>query len=225
MESLSSTAKKVNPSTAAPPIAATQAFVGVTSPQARDVLPLTVPTASESEIHGNNKGTDDISPHEIDLFPGKLNNSCVELSLDLVTPSVLENHIAVLIVPSDHIVELPTVFGASIAESNYSVNLNVPTVLHIQNGTCDFTTRNALDHILLISHDEMLAKNLHDTSLWSIMMEPPLSQSHATNKIAELTCLTNVYAPKFAFNLIGEYDVNNEFLVGRLCINVMILLS
>jgi hypothetical protein len=82
----------------------------------------------------------------------------------------------------------------------------------------DINNKSDLDHIKLLRHDDVLAKSLHDTSLWSIILDSPLSLSHARNKIAELKCLKSVYAPEFTFNLIGEYGVDNNFLVHRICI-------
>ena len=67
-------------------------------------------------------------------------------------------------------------------------------------------------------HADVLAEISHDNYLWSIAIDPPMSLSHARNKIAELTCLETVYAPDFIFNMIGDYGVDNEFLVHRICI-------
>ena len=50
------------------------------------------------------------------------------------------------------------------------------------------------------------------------MLNPPLSLSHARDKIAEITWLKSVYILDFTFNLIGEYGVDNDFLVHRICI-------
>jgi hypothetical protein len=75
-----------------------------------------------------------------------------------------------------------------------------------------------LAHIKLIKGHEVLSKISQDNSLWSIVPNPPMSSSHARNKIAELKCLKSVYAPEFTFYLIGEYGVDNNFLVHRICI-------
>jgi hypothetical protein len=83
---------------------------------------------------------------------------------------------------------------------------------------CDKATKPDLDHIKLLCHDVVLAKSLHHTSLWSIQIDPPMSLSHDRNKIAEITCLKSVYILAFTFKLIGDYDVDNNFWVHRICI-------
>jgi hypothetical protein len=56
------------------------------------------------------------------------------------------------------------------------------------------------------------------TILCGELYQTLLCLSHARNKIAELKCLKSVYAPEFTFYLIGEYGVDNNFLVHRICI-------
>ena len=73
----------------------------------------------------------------------------------------------------------------------------------------------------MVRNDDFLARLSHANTLFSIPMDPHMSLSHAKNKIAEITCLRtlqNVYAPDFTFQLIGDYDINNEFWVHRICI-------
>ena len=62
-------------------------------------------TLSEIELHGNSNGIDSVSPHEIDLYSYTLDNSCVDLPADLGIQSILENHIDVLNMPSNHTIE------------------------------------------------------------------------------------------------------------------------
>jgi hypothetical protein len=47
--------------------------------------------------------------------------------------------------------------------------------------------------------------------------------SHARNKIVEMTSLdsfNSVYTPNFQFNFLGDYELDNEFLVHKICINM-----
>ena len=58
----------------------------------------------------------------------------------------------------------------------------------------------------------------HPNSLFSVVMDPPISLSHARHKIDELPCLKSVYAPDVTFNLVGRYDIADIFMVHRICI-------
>ena len=179
----------------------------------------TISTSSEADIHGNYKGTDDIPSHEIDLFPGDLDNSCVELSVDLVTPSVVEDSVTDFTLPCDQPREIDDVLSAPLAEINSSFDLIVHNELSVDtNEPLNLLVPPNLDHIKLVRHDDVLAKIAHENSWWSIKLDPPMSLSHARDKIAEITCLNSDYAPNFTFNLIGDYGVVTDFVVHRICI-------
>ena len=79
------------------------------------------------KLHGNSNSIDFISPHEIDLYSCTLDNSCVDLPADLCIPSILENHIDVLNVPSDHTIELLIALNTSCVE--FLADLVTPPVL------------------------------------------------------------------------------------------------
>jgi hypothetical protein len=109
--------------------------------------------------------------------------------------------------------------SAPIINDNYSVDSSASVELNAENETCDLIVEPNLDHIHLVKSNDVLA--VHANSLFSIMMDQPMSLSHARDKIAEITCLStfkSVYAPLFNFNLIGDYGVDNIFLVHRICI-------
>ena len=112
--------------------------------------------------------------------------------------------------------------SAPIAEFNSSIDMSAPDeIIVAANKPCDLTHKYDLDHIKLIRHDEVLARISQDTFLWSIAMDPPMSFSHARTKIAEITGLSTLksaYVPDFTFQLIGDYGVDNIFLVHRICI-------
>src|SRR3954465_10704971 len=74
-------------------------IVSVISPPASMTFPSSVPTSSESLQQGNNKGIDDITAHEDDACIVELKKSCVELPLDLSTPSILDNHVTIMKLP------------------------------------------------------------------------------------------------------------------------------
>src|ERR1041384_1650691 len=74
-------------------------IVSVISPLAFMTIPSSVTTSSESSQQGNNKGIDDITSHEDDACIVELNKSCVELPVDLSTPSILDNHVTIMKLP------------------------------------------------------------------------------------------------------------------------------
>ena len=180
-----------------------------------DESPPTVPPSFETVVQGSSKGTDIIA--EIDQCPIDLTMPCVEIPVDLHAPHVLDECVADLDSPCAEIISMPTVLSATIAETNSysamsapiaatdsSTDSNAPVEINVENELCDMTTEYDLDHITLVRHDEVVDKIAHDTSLWSIMLDPPMFLSHAKNKIAEITCLKSIYAPDFTFNLVGE---------------------
>src|SRR3954464_8977466 len=74
-------------------------IVSVISPPASMTFPSSVPTSSESLQQDNNKGIDDITSHEDDACIVELKKSCVELPVDLSTPSILDNHVTIMKLP------------------------------------------------------------------------------------------------------------------------------
>jgi hypothetical protein len=197
--------------------------------------------------HGNSTGTDCVTTPEIAQCSSDLPMTCVEVDVDLVTPLVLEDYTTDLHVPCDQTTEICSVLSAHIAHFNSSFNMSAPieiiadenelvlkdyvdeirTVLsdpiaeinsstdlcltieiNTGNEPCDMATES----------EEDLATISHDTSVWSIKMDPPVSLSHARHKIAEIPCLNSVYVPNFTFTLVGKYDVDNNFWVHRICI-------
>jgi hypothetical protein len=151
-----------------------------------------------------------------------LNTSCVVEIPILVTPTKEEECVTELDLPCDKIVELQTIMSAPIAEVNTSIDMS-PTneLIAVDTEPCDLTIKSDLDRIVLVRNDEILAKISLDTTLWSITMDPAIPLSHTRHKISEVTCLStlkSIYAPKFKFNLIGDYGVDNIFLVHRICI-------
>ena len=71
------------------------------------------------------KGIDSVSPHEIDLYSCTLDNSCVDLPADLVTPPVLEDIANDLNLPCAQTSEIDDVSSAPIAEFNSSIDVCV----------------------------------------------------------------------------------------------------
>jgi hypothetical protein len=194
------------------------------------------------DLQGNGKGTDFVPSH--DECSIVLDISCAEVTNDLITPSILENNTIDLHVPCDPTTEtnailsapidenghgiedcvnaIPTILSASIAEISSSIDMSAQTEITARkNEPCDFIVESNLGHTKLVTNNEELATFFHANSLFSIKMDPPMFLSHARNKIAEITCLRplkSVYAPNFKFNLIGDYGVDNDFLVHEICI-------
>ena len=138
----------------------------------------------------------------------------------LITPVVLDNCVANF----DKLCHIKT--ETPIVKSNSLIDLGAPTELKATKiDPCDLIVQSGLDHIKLVKYDEVLAKISHANSLYSSFLDPLMPLSHATNKIAEITCLSSmksICAPKLTFNLIGKDYVDNEFLVSTICITCYI---
>jgi hypothetical protein len=75
------------------------------------------------------------------------------------------------------------------------------------------------DHVVLITHKEVLARIPSVDIVCSIMLNKPINFSFAMNKISEISYLnSSTYSYCFMFNLIGEYSMNGYFLVDHICI-------
>jgi hypothetical protein len=139
---------------------------------------------------------------------------------NLLTPSILEVYPTDLNAPCDPIPEIISVLSVPLSESDHSIDLSAPTeniAADIQ--PCDLIPESNFDHLNLLIHADEITKISHNTSLWSIVMDPPISFSHARHKISAIACLStfkSVYAPHFKLNLIGDYGVDNDFLVHRI---------
>ena len=142
-------------------------------------------------------------------------NSCFAMNEPVEMISA-ENGLCDFAIKSD--LDSPYGLSATIAGFKSYTGISVPSKIADENEACDMIVQPDWDRIKLVRHDDVLAEISHDNSLWSIAIDPPMSLSHARNKIAELTCLETVYAPNFIFNVIGDYGVDNEFLVHRICI-------
>ena len=76
-----------------------------------------------------------------------------------------------------------------------------------------------LDHVVLSTHKEILATIPPTDVLYYIMLEEPLTMSCAMNKITEISFVnSSTYANCFRFYFIGDYSMNEHFLVDHICI-------
>jgi hypothetical protein len=89
-------------------------------------------------------------------------------------------------------------------------NISVPCDnLHILN----------FDHVVVLTHKEVLARIPSNEIVYSIMLKKPLSLRCAMNKIFEISYLnSSTYAYCFMFYLIAEYSMHDNFLVDHICI-------
>ena len=96
--------------------------------------------------------------------------------------------------------------------------------------SCNFTSTKFLapsdalqnlnfKHVVLITHEERLARIPPTDIVYSIMLNEPMNMSCAMDRISEIPCLnSSIYSPYFIFNLIGEYSMDENFLVDHICI-------
>jgi hypothetical protein len=83
---------------------------------------------------------------------------------------------------------------------------------------CDNLISN-FDHVVVLTHKEVLARIPSNDIVYSIMLKEPLSLRCAMNKISEISYLnSSTHAYCFMFYLIGEYSMNDNFLVDHICI-------
>ena len=84
---------------------------------------------------------------------------------------------------------------------------------------CDDLQISNSDHVVLITHKEVLAKIPPDNIVSYIMLNEPMSMQCAMVKISEISYVnSSTYAYSFMFNLIGDYSMDEKFLVDHICI-------
>jgi hypothetical protein len=121
--------------------------------------------------------------------------------------------------PCYQIYEIPTGLSAPSADlSSFVKRSALPAIMADEIEPCDLRVQSDLDHIKLVKKNEVMARICHATSLFSFIMDPPISLSRARDMLAEIPCLKSVYTSKFQFNLIGDYGFDKDFLVHRICI-------
>ena len=84
---------------------------------------------------------------------------------------------------------------------------------------CDNLPSSNFNHVVLMTHKEVLARIPPADIVYSIVLNEPMSISCAMDKISEILYLNcSTYAPCFTFNLIGEYSMSDNFMVDHICI-------
>jgi hypothetical protein len=84
---------------------------------------------------------------------------------------------------------------------------------------CDNLHISNFYHVVVLTHKEVLARIPSNEIVYSIMQKEPLSLHCAMNKISEISYLnSSTHAYCFMFYLIGEYSMNDNFLVDHICI-------
>jgi hypothetical protein len=72
-------------------------------------------------------------------------------------------------------------------------------------------------HVVVLTPKEVLARIPSNDIVYSIMLKEPLSLRCAMNKIFDISYLnSSTHAYCFIFNLIGEYSMNDNFLVDHI---------
>jgi hypothetical protein len=142
------------------------------------------------QLLSQKKGTNFVPPYEIDECHVDLNISCAEIENNQAT----DWHIQCV-----QLTEKASVLSAPTSELALSVDLSAPTKLIADaNELCDLTIEADMDHIILVKINEVMARICHAKSLFSGTMDPPMSLSHARDKIVKIPCLKSVYTPNFS---------------------------
>jgi hypothetical protein len=118
--------------------------------------------------------------------------------------------------------EIDASLSAPSADLISSIDMGTPTtIIVVENETSDLIIKSDLDHIKLVRNNDVLARICHANALFFVTMDPPMSLPHARNKISEITCLSSFnsdYSLDFQFVLIGNYGLDKNFLVHKMCI-------
>ena len=89
---------------------------------------------------------------------------------------------------------------------------------HIKEPCADLPTTN-FEHVVMITHKEVLAKIPPVNVVSSIMLDEPISVQCAMNRISEISYVnSSTYVPGFTFHLVGDYNMNEIFMVDHICI-------
>jgi hypothetical protein len=176
----------------------------------------------EPELEINSKSNIFVCPHGITVCDDGLDTLCDASSIDLVPRPVIEGVVADLTTSCDQTFDITTTLRAPITKISSFVDLNLHnTKITDENATYYLPPKSDLGHIHLVRHEEDLTRIFHGTSIWSIRMDPPMSLSHARNKISEIACLSSFnsgYTLDFQFVLIRDYGLDKNFLVNKMCI-------
>jgi hypothetical protein len=137
----------------------------------------------------------------------------------------LEEDVSVPISSEEHVINIGTNFEPQPAAMD---NLCESTPLLVPSSDLSCTNVSApcdnlhvlnFDHVVVLTHKEVLARIPLNEIVYSIMLKEPLSLRCATNKISEISYLnSSTHAYYFMFYLIGEYSMNVNFRVDHICI-------
>jgi hypothetical protein len=84
---------------------------------------------------------------------------------------------------------------------------------------CDNLHISKFDHVIVLTHKEVLARIPSNEIVYSIMLKEPLSLHCAMNKISEISYFnSSTHSYCFMFYLIGEYSMNDNFFVDHIFI-------
>jgi hypothetical protein len=147
--------------------------------------------------------------------------------LQLVSPVCalsLQEDILVPTTSEEPVIAIGTVLELQSAMENFcestpllvpSCDLSCTTV----SAPCYTLLNSNFDHVVLMTHKEVLARIQPVHIVYSIMLNKPINLTCAMNKISEISYLnSSTYAYCFTFNLVGEYIMSDDFLVDHIYI-------
>jgi hypothetical protein len=77
---------------------------------------------------------------------------------------------------------------------------------------CDTLVNSNFDHVLVLTHKEVLARIPSNEIVYSILLNEPLSLRCAMNKVSEISYLNSrTHAYCFTFHLLGDYNMSDDF--------------
>jgi hypothetical protein len=122
----------------------------------------------------------------------------------------------------EHVIEIGPVLELQPAMENFceSTPLLVPSndlCCTNVSAPCDNLHISNFDHVVVLTHKEVLARKPSNEIVYSIMLKEPLSLRCAKNQVCEiLSPKLSTYAYSLTFNLIGDYSLDDNFLVDHI---------
>jgi hypothetical protein len=84
---------------------------------------------------------------------------------------------------------------------------------------CDELQISNFDHVVLITHKEVLARIPPDDIVSYIMLNERINLRCAMDKISEISHVnSSIYAFSFMFHFIGDYSMDEKFQMDHICI-------
>jgi hypothetical protein len=139
----------------------------------------------------------------------------LSLQEDVLVPASSEEH--VIEIGTDLALQ-PSAMGNLCESTPLLVPSSDLSCTHVS-APCDNLNISNFDHVVVLTHKEVLARIPSNEIVYSILLNEPLSLCCAMNHVSEISSPnSSTYAYSLNFNLIGDYSLDDNFLVDHICI-------